>query len=102
MPDVAEQTRVARDSATRWLGLAAFTAFGVAAWKVGVWVNHWSMAERFLHARAGGGPEGGDWWAAADLMSSGNHELVVGLGWLGVTAVLVAGAVVARRRAAAR
>lgn len=101
MHEPTQHDLVARSGATgrgqRWLARGAWAAFALAAWQVGIWINHWYVAERFLSAR-GGGPDGGDWWAAADLMSSGNRALVAGVCWLGVMAVFIAVATIARRR----
>lgn len=106
MQELAQHNLNARAGTTgraqRWLSIGALTAFAVAAWNVGIWINHWYVAERFLNSRAGGGPDGGDWWAAADLMSSGNRALVTGLCWLGVMAAFIAGATIARRRSKVR
>jgi hypothetical protein len=91
MHEPAQHDLTTRDGTTgraqRWLWLGALTTFAVAAWKVGVWVNHWYVAERFLSKRA-------------DLLSSGNRALVAGLCWLGVMTAFVAGAIIARRRPA--
>ena len=99
-PEPAPAARPARPQHTR--RISALTAFAIAAWNVGIWVNHWYVAERFLNSQAGGGPEGGDWWAAADLMSSGNRALVTGLCWLGVMASFIAVSTIARRRSRVR
>ncbi|ROS31407.1 hypothetical protein [Cellulomonas sp. PhB150] len=80
--------------AISWVGTLAVIAVLVGAWQVGIWVNHWYMAERFANGATDAT------WTIAELLRSGNEALVHGFCWLGVSAALavVAGALVRRAR----
>jgi hypothetical protein len=63
-------------------GTAVVIAFLVGAWRVGIWVNHWYLAERFANEEFDAS------WTVADLLRSGNEALVNGFCWLGAAVAL--------------
>jgi hypothetical protein len=83
----------------RWAVLAAVVLAGIGAVKIGVWANHWYVAEHFFYPDVDPAhPEGGPYRDIAKLLRSGNEALVDGVVRLGEAAVLVIVAVVLHRR----
>lgn len=97
----ARPTRATRrwlDRTYSWsVGLAAVSLV-VGAWKVGIWVNHWYIAERVFYPNVDEAAKQGPYWDIAQLLRSGNEALRDGFIWLGVAALCVGVAVALRRR----
>jgi hypothetical protein len=83
----AQRTRGTGRAASRWTTLAV-VLFVVGAWQVGIWANHWYVAERFYEP-------GVD---TTLLLRSGNEAMVTGLVWFAVALVCALISVALRRR----
>ncbi|GIG19733.1 hypothetical protein Cch01nite_04570 [Cellulomonas chitinilytica] len=81
-----------------WAVVAAVVLGALGVWKVGVWANHWYIAERFYADVDPAHPKDGPYWDIATVLRSGNEALVDGAVRLGEAVVLVVVAVVLRRR----
>ena len=83
-----------------WALVAAVVLAGLGAYKVGVWANHWYVAERFFYGPDvdPAHPKEGPFWDIATLLRSGNEALLDGFVRLGEAAVLAVVAVALRRR----
>jgi len=82
-----------------WFTVLAVVSFGVAAWQVGIWANHWYIAERVYYPWVDEAAKEGPYWDIAKLLESGNEALLNGFVCLAVAALAVAVAVLARRLA---
>ena len=105
MKPVVEVPSEATRATSRWfeciyswsVGLAV-GSFVVGAWKVGIWANHWYIAERVFYPDVDEAAKQGSYWDITQLLRSGNEALRDGFIWLGVAALWVVVAVVLRRR----
>ena len=70
----------------------------LAGWKIGVWANHWYIAEQVYVPHVDEAAKTGPYWDITQLLRSGNEALLAGFGWLGVALVCGVVASVARRR----
>jgi len=101
----ATTTRAAvrRARVARWCVTAAVVLIAIGVWNVGVWVNHWYIAENFFrpygdYAAAKSGPT----WDMWVLLQTGNVALVQGVVSLLVASALVIAGVLLRRTASPR
>ncbi|MFF2452266.1 hypothetical protein [Isoptericola sp. NPDC058082] len=82
-----------------WCAVVATLAFAVGAWQVGIWANHWYIAERVYYPTVDEAAKEGPYWDIARLLYSGNQAMLTGLVCLAVAGLAAALAVLARRRA---
>lgn len=98
---VVAQDRVSRVGWTggvlSWLVAGAAFSFVAGVVKVGIWVNHWYVAERF-YDDVNEATKEGPYWNITQLLRSGNEALLNGLSWLGIAILCVLVAAVVRRR----
>ena len=82
----------------RWSIVIAVVSFIVGVWQVGIWANHWYIAERFFYVDVDEAAKQGPYWDITQLLRSGNEALRDGFIWLGIAALSVLVAVLLRRR----
>lgn len=97
---VAEQNTRSRrvERVLTWSIVGAAVSVVVAGWKIGVWANHWYIAEKVYVPHVDEAAKTGPYWDIAQLLSSGNEALLAGFVWLGVAVVCAVVASAARRR----
>ncbi|WP_407343575.1 hypothetical protein [Pengzhenrongella phosphoraccumulans] len=78
--------RWARRTISWSLGIGLFTVL-LGAWKVGVWANHWYIAEHFYYVDVNEAAKTGPYWDITQLLRSGNESLLEGFVYLGIAAI---------------
>ena len=83
-----------------WSVVIAIMSFIVGAWQIGIWANHWYIAEHFYYSQVDEAAKQGPYWDVTQLLRSGNEALLNGFIWLGIAALSVLVAVLLKRHRA--